>query len=123
MKALSLGLATAITLLVSSACANVPQTSTAMPNGREITAFVRANWSDTFELRVAYATDRQGQASTLLSLEDVECRPSEGHILCTFGSKVRFADGKVMIIPLEGHFLRTPDGGLEEMIRIALPPS
>lgn len=116
--------AAAITLVTVSACATTsPQAASAETAGeREIADYVRTHW-DGFSPRAAYVAGREGEPSTLVSVESVDCGPSEGHIICTFSPKVRFADGKVSSTPLEGHFRREPDGRLQELIRIRRAPA
>lgn len=107
----------------TTAAIAAPQTRSGMPDPQEITAFVQANWDGAFELQAAYAVGRQGQRSTLVSVNAVACEPERNIIVCVFSPKTRFADGTVVEPTLETHVRRRPDGTLEEMIRIERTPS
>ena len=122
MKNLALRIASAITVTAVSACVSGPSSISAdMASDREIQAYVTEHWTN-FQFRLAYLVGKQGQSSTLLSVEAVDCGPSEGHIACTFSPRARFADGTVSTAQVEGMFGRQPDGSLEQLLRVERAP-
>lgn len=92
-----------------------------MASDREVKAYVTEHW-ENFQLRLAYLVGKQGQPSTLLSINAVDCGPSEGHIACTFSPRARFADGTVSTAPVEVMFGRQPDGTIEQLLEVIGAP-
>lgn len=122
MKKLVIRIASAIPAAALSACVSSPlPLSTDMASDHEIQAYVTEHWTN-FQFRLAYLVGKQGQPSTLLSVEAIDCGPSEGHIECTFSPSARFADDTVSTARVEGLFGRQPDGTIEQLLRVERVP-
>ena len=74
-----------------ASCASAPDAS-GLSTDREVVAYVTQNW-DGYSARAAYLANRPRAENTLLEVKNVECKPVEDRLACTFTTRVRFADG------------------------------
>ena len=103
-----------------ASCASAPDAS-GLSTDREVVAYVTQNW-DGYSARAAYLANRPRAENTLLEVKDVECKPVEDRLACTFTTRVRFADGVEASPTVESAFGREADGSLVRLLQVIAAP-